>query len=87
MTTSEEHTLQCDFMLVIGSSLVVHPAAQFPQLATTKSNPATLIILNAEPTPLDGLAELIIPDKLEHFLPQVLNEVKTLLTQPENDST
>jgi len=85
MTAAEQHTLQCDLMLVIGSSLVVHPAAQFPQLAKTKSNPATLIILNAEPTPLDSLGELIIRKKLEHFLPPVLDVIKTLLAQPEND--
>ncbi len=45
----------CDLMLVIGSSLVVNPAAQFPVLA--KRTGARLAIVNRTPTPLDPLAD------------------------------
>jgi NAD-dependent deacetylase len=47
-----------DVMLAIGSSLVVFPAAELPRL--TPENGGRLIILNREPTGLDGLADLVI---------------------------
>jgi NAD-dependent deacetylase len=43
---------------VLGSSLVVYPAAGFPELA--KRNGAALAIVNREPTGLDRLADLVI---------------------------
>jgi NAD-dependent SIR2 family protein deacetylase len=78
MRVSEQHTLQCDLMLVLGSSLVVHPAAQFPHLAKTKADPAELIILNAQPTPLDSLAEFTCDANLEQFLPAVLVQIRKI---------
>ena len=48
----------CDLFLVLGSSLVVQPAAQFPLIA--KQNGAALVILNHDPTPLDTEADLIL---------------------------
>jgi NAD-dependent deacetylase len=45
-------------MLVLGSSLVVYPAAGFPLQA--KRQGARLVILNREETPLDGVADLVI---------------------------
>jgi NAD-dependent deacetylase len=48
----------CDLMLVIGSSLIVHPAAQLPVLA--KRHGARLAIVNRTPTPLDALADVHI---------------------------
>jgi NAD-dependent deacetylase len=46
----------CDLMLVVGSSLIVKPAAQLPVLA--KRSGARLAIVNRTPTPLDPLADL-----------------------------
>ncbi|MGO9361115.1 MAG: SIR2 family NAD-dependent protein deacylase [Xanthobacteraceae bacterium] len=48
----------CDLFLVIGSSLVVWPAAGFPVMA--KQAGARLVILNNEPTDQDDLADLVI---------------------------
>lgn len=48
----------CDLMLVIGSSLVVNPAARLPVLA--KERGAALAILNRTPTPLDHLADVVV---------------------------
>ena len=79
-TAAELHSFRCDLMLVIGSSLVVYPAAQLPYLAKTKSDAAKLIILNAEPTPLDSIADLTINAKFEQFLPAVLIEIKKMFT-------
>lgn len=60
-----------DVMLVVGSSLVVHPAADIP-LAAVRSG-ARLIIVNTEPTPLDSLAEVVIHGRAGEVLPEVLN--------------
>lgn len=51
-------TKACDLFLVVGSSLVVQPAAGLPVLA--KQNGARLVIINKEPTPLDALADLVV---------------------------
>lgn len=55
---SEEATLACDLFLAVGSSLVVYPAAGFPELA--RRSGARLVILNRDPTPLDALADLVL---------------------------
>lgn len=49
-------SLAADLMLVVGSSLVVNPAAKLPQIARQKG--AGLIIVNQTETPLDGLADV-----------------------------
>jgi NAD-dependent deacetylase len=49
-------TLASDLMLVVGSSLVVNPAARLPAIA--KERGAGLIIINRTPTPLDSLADI-----------------------------
>jgi NAD-dependent deacetylase len=48
----------CDLMLAVGSSLQVYPAADLPLAAAR--NGAQLVIVNDEPTPYDGLAELVV---------------------------
>jgi NAD-dependent deacetylase len=58
MARAEHATLACDLFLVLGSSLVVYPAAGFPLLAKRKG--AKLIIVNREPTEQDPIADLVI---------------------------
>jgi len=58
MERAHEATLMGDLFLVLGSSLVVHPAATFPVIA--KRAGARLVILNREETPLDGFADLVL---------------------------
>jgi len=55
---SEKISKECDMFIALGSSLVVYPAAMFPQVA--KQNGAVLAILNAAATPLDSIADLAI---------------------------
>ena len=59
-----------DLMLVVGSSLVVHPAAGIP-LSAAKAG-ARLVIINREPTPLDGLAAVILREPIEEVLPALV---------------
>lgn len=56
----------CDTFVVIGSSLVVYPAAQIP--VTAKESGAALIIINIDETPLDYQADLIIREKAAEVL-------------------
>jgi NAD-dependent deacetylase len=58
MARAEKATLACDLFLVLGSSLVVYPAAGFPRLA--KRNGASLVIVNREPTEHDDIADLVV---------------------------
>jgi NAD-dependent deacetylase len=58
MARAEKAALDCDLFLVLGSSLVVYPAAGFPLLA--KRNGARLVIVNREPTDQDEAADLVI---------------------------
>ncbi len=62
MRRAEAATLACDLFLAIGSSLTVQPAAMFPLLA--KQNGAGLVILNREPTDLDGYADLVLNQEI-----------------------
>jgi NAD-dependent deacetylase len=66
----------CDLMLVLGSSLVVYPAAQFPNIA--KRCGASLIILNLEETEKDYLADIVINGKVGETLPKIIEELKEL---------
>ena len=58
MLRAQEITEACDLMIVVGSSLLVYPAAGFPEYA--KRLGAALAIVNREETPLDGIADLLV---------------------------
>lgn len=60
---------ECDLMLVVGSSLVVYPAAQVPLAAHEAGAP--LVIVNAEPTPFDELATVILRGRAGELLPEL----------------
>ncbi|HEV7691317.1 MAG TPA: Sir2 family NAD-dependent protein deacetylase [Hyphomonadaceae bacterium] len=62
MMRAEEETHLCDLLLVLGSSLVVTPAALFPVKA--KRAGARLVILNREETQLDEIADLVINEEI-----------------------
>jgi NAD-dependent deacetylase len=62
MRRAEAATLEADLFIVLGSSLVVYPAAGFPELATR--NGATLVIVNRERTGLDPLADLVLHEPI-----------------------
>jgi len=51
-------TMEAELFLVVGSSLVVFPAATFPVIAKRKG--AKLVIVNREPTELDEIADLVV---------------------------
>jgi NAD-dependent deacetylase len=70
MARAEAETLACDLLLVLGSSLVVYPAAGFPQLA--RRNGASLVIVNREPTDQDATADLVLHDEIGAVMSSVV---------------
>jgi len=60
---------QCDLIFVLGSSLVVEPAASFPRLAANLG--AEMIIINRDPTPQDDLAKIIVREGIGDTLSAV----------------
>jgi NAD-dependent deacetylase len=69
-----ELTKQCDLMLVIGSSLVVNPAAKLPELA--KQTGAKVVIINRLPTPLDNSVDLVVTGESGSTLEAVVNSLE-----------
>jgi NAD-dependent deacetylase len=59
----------CDVMLVVGTSGLVHPAAGLPGAA--RRSGAAVIIVNPEPTELDALAAARVRGKAAEVLPRL----------------
>ena len=68
---------QSDVFFVIGSSLVVTPAANMPGIA--KKSGAKLIILNKGSTPYDRVADLRFFNTISEVLPPIMEKVKATL--------
>lgn len=62
-------TDECDLFVVLGSSLLVTPAADLPVLA--QKNGAPLVIVNKQATPLDGVADLCYHGDVDALLAAV----------------
>jgi NAD-dependent deacetylase len=62
MARAEAEARACDLFLVLGSSLVVFPAAGLPMSA--KQHGAALAIVNREPTDQDQFADLVLHDEI-----------------------
>ena len=73
MQRAAQATVSCDLFLVLGSSLVVYPAAGFPLMA--KRNGAKLVILNRSPTGQDDYADLVISEGIGATLSHALAEL------------
>jgi NAD-dependent deacetylase len=57
---------ECDLCMVLGSSLVVYPAASVPSVAVEAG--AKLMIINRDETPFDSLADVVIHGSLSTVL-------------------
>jgi NAD-dependent deacetylase len=66
MGRAQAVTLKADLFLVLGSSLVVYPAAGFPKLAAEMGT--RVVIINREPTAMDIYAELVIHGEIGEIL-------------------
>jgi NAD-dependent SIR2 family protein deacetylase len=74
---SVEHSQRCDLFIVVGSSLVVYPAADMPRVALEYG--AKLVIINQGETPYDGEAHLRFTEAIGEVLPPAVQLLKKRL--------
>ena len=72
-----EFSQNCDFFLVVGSTLLVHPAAAMPDYA--RQNGAFLAIVNLSETPYDDVCDVLIRRKAGEVLTEIVESVKSRL--------
>jgi NAD-dependent deacetylase len=70
LALAESAVADCDLLLAIGSTLTVYPAAGLVPLA--KRTGAIVIIINAEPTPFDELADAVLRGPIGELLPALV---------------
>ena len=73
------HSERSDLFVVVGSSLVVTPAADMPRVAARAG--ALLVIINQGETPLDRLANLRFDESIAEVLPPAIALLKNLIKQ------
>ena len=61
---------QCDVLLAIGSTLGVYPVAAM--VPTAKQAGARIVIVNAERTEMDDLADVVLRGSISEVLPQII---------------
>lgn len=71
---AERRSRECDLFIVVGSSLVVYPAAQMPAVA--KRHGAKLVIINMTETDLDYHADAVVNGKAGYIMSEILTKVK-----------
>ncbi len=74
---SFEHSRKSDLFVVVGSSLVVTPAADMPREALLSG--AKLVIINQGQTPFDHLASLRFHERIGEVLPRAVKRLKRLM--------
>lgn len=70
----------CDLLLVVGSSLVVYPAAYMPFYA--KQAGASLAIINLSPTPADKIADVVLPLSAGEAMGRIVAELRGKVAEP-----
>lgn len=75
------HASNCDLFIVVGSSLVVYPAAYMPQYALDGG--AKLAIINLSPTDMDDRAAVVIRAKAGEAMTKIVERAKEKLLTEE----
>ena len=68
------HSRNCDLFIVIGSTLVVYPAAYMPAYAVESG--AKLVIINLSPTPMDSKATVLITSKAGEAMAKIVERIR-----------
>ncbi|KPJ53417.1 MAG: hypothetical protein AMJ37_01435 [Dehalococcoidia bacterium DG_18] len=74
---AEQHSRNCDLFMLLGSSLMVYPAANMPIHAIESG--AKLVIINVGTASLDQQASVLINGKVGEVLPKIIDGVKSRL--------
>jgi NAD-dependent deacetylase len=72
-----ERSSSCDLFIVIGSSLMVQPAASMPVAA--KQGGAKLVIINRDETALDSMADVIVNGPAGPTMGAILDKVRPMI--------
>jgi NAD-dependent deacetylase len=81
MEMAEREALNCDLMLICGTSAVVYPFAGLPRAAKFSGRAKTVVIeINAEPTPLtrEGISDYFIQGKTGEVLPRIVELIRSI---------
>lgn len=70
MALAFTYAQECNLCIVLGSSLVVYPAASVPAHAVERG--AALMIINRDETPLDSQADVVIHESVSSALGQMV---------------
>lgn len=75
---SAQHSRLCDLFIVAGSSLIVYPAAEMPEIALGVG--AKLVIINRGKTPFDKVCHLRFWESTGNILSLVVSELDKLIS-------
>ena len=70
IAAAAEAAADCDVFLAVGTSLQVWPVAGLTEIAAAHG--ARIVIVNAEPTPFDDLADLVVREPIGTALPRLV---------------
>jgi NAD-dependent SIR2 family protein deacetylase len=79
MKLAGRHARRCDLMLVLGSSLIVNPAASLVGVAIRRG--ARVVLINQGETPYDGMVALRLWDGIADVLPPAVERARLLLSR------
>ncbi|MCK4863066.1 MAG: hypothetical protein KAS25_02160 [Dehalococcoidales bacterium] len=79
LAESYEHSQKCDLFIVVGSSLVVTPAADMPRVALQAG--ARLVIINQGETPFDEQTHLRFSEAIGEVMPPAVEQLKALIAK------
>jgi len=79
LTNAFVHSQKCDLFVVVGSSLVVTPAADMPRIALQSG--ARLVLINQGETPFDRVTHLRFWEGIGDVLPPAVERLKELMGQ------
>jgi mono-ADP-ribosyltransferase sirtuin 6 len=82
LTLAARHARACDLMLVLGSSLVVNPAASLVGLALERG--ARVVLVNRGETPYDGAVALRVWEGIGEVIPPAVGLVKEAAAERPN---
>ncbi len=70
LVRAERAARACDLLLAVGSTLSVYPAAGL--VPTAQRSGASVVIVNAEPTEYDGIADVVVRGQISSALPAMV---------------
>ncbi|MET0149185.1 MAG: NAD-dependent deacetylase, partial [Acidimicrobiales bacterium] len=69
---AERAARECDLLLAVGSTLAVYPICDIVPIARRFG--ASVIIVNAEPTQFDDLADAVVRGSISEVLPEIIGK-------------